>query len=99
MPALSTAIFQLGRRRLKLVTFFANLAIVLHGAIVRTSSSFRYDPVDILGRILDVAGFAMNAVLRVNLELFISILFNNNFIDTGGTIPLRRLVIERQIRI
>ena len=36
--------------------------------VVRTASSFRHDPADILRRVLDVACLAADAVLRVDLE-------------------------------
>src|SRR6516225_4013155 len=38
-----------------------------HIRIVGSAASLRYDPIDILLRILDVAGFTMNAILRVYL--------------------------------
>src|SRR5262245_29879643 len=37
----------------------------LHVRIVRASRPFRHDPVDVLGHVLDVAGLAVHAVLRV----------------------------------
>jgi len=40
----------------------------LHIRIVRPAAAFGRDPVDVLVRILDIAGFAVNAVLRVDLE-------------------------------
>ena len=39
-----------------------------HVRIVRPAAALRRDPVDVLRRILDVAGFAVDAVLRVDLE-------------------------------
>jgi hypothetical protein len=40
----------------------------LHIRIIRPAAAFRYHPVDVLGRILDVAGLAVDAVLGVDLQ-------------------------------
>ncbi len=39
-----------------------------HRLIVRTAAALRWNPGDVAVRILDVAGFAMDAVLSVDLE-------------------------------
>jgi len=38
----------------------------LHIQIVRPASAFRGDPVYVFGRVLDIAGFAMDTVLRID---------------------------------
>src|SRR5436189_223401 len=43
----------------------------LHVRIVGPAAALGRDPDDVLGRVLDVASFAMDAVLRVDLELCI----------------------------
>src|SRR5471032_2300546 len=40
----------------------------LHIRIVRAAATFRRHPDDVLGWILDIAGFAMHAVLGVDLQ-------------------------------
>ena len=40
----------------------------LHVRVIGASSAFRCDPVDVLGRVLDVAGLAVDAILRVDLK-------------------------------
>src|ERR1051325_1436733 len=40
----------------------------LHVGIIRPSSALGDDPFYVLGLVLDVAGFAVNAILRVDLE-------------------------------
>src|SRR5262245_32397429 len=47
-----------------------------HIRIVRPTAALRRDPDDILVGILDVAGFAMDAVLRVDLEAWTRGLFD-----------------------
>src|SRR3546814_6357253 len=47
-------------------TLFRSTA--LHVRIIRPTATFRHHPIDILRRILDVAGLAMDAVLRVDLQ-------------------------------
>src|SRR4051812_20364051 len=61
----------------------------LHIGIIRASSAFGDDPVDVLGRVLDVAGFAVDAILRVDLEAR-SGRFLDEFIDSGRAISLLR---------
>ena len=44
----------------------------LHPRIVRPTTTFRRDPVDVLGRVFDVAGLAVHAVLRVDLQRIVT---------------------------
>src|SRR3982751_7089484 len=64
-------------------------AASLHVGIIRSSSAFGNDPVDVLGRVLDVAGFAMDAILRVDLEARAG-RFLDEFVDSGRAISLLR---------
>src|SRR6516165_10582684 len=59
----------------------------LHLAVVRTASALRSSPCDVAGGILDVAGLAVNAVLRINDELEVGTLADP-LVDAGGTIPV-----------
>src|SRR5512141_2019579 len=68
----------------------------LHIGIVRPSSAFGDDPVDVLGRVLDVAGLAVDAILRVDLEARPG-RFLDEFIDPGRAISLLRPRIEGQV--
>ena len=43
-----------------------NFAPQLHIRIVRAASAFRRDPLYVFGRVLDIAGFAVDTVLRVD---------------------------------
>src|SRR6185437_11441580 len=60
----------------------------LHRLVIRSSTTLRRDPGDVPVRILDVAGFAMDTVLGVDLEARTSRLFHP-FIDTGRAIAVR----------
>jgi len=42
--------------------------LVLHARVVRSAATFRRDPDDVLRRVFDVAGLAVHAVLRVDLQ-------------------------------
>src|SRR5439155_23086219 len=66
-----------------------------HVRVIRAAAPFRYDPIDILLRILDVASLAVNAILRVDLQIWVSC-FNwaHDFIDARGTITLFRRIVE-----
>ena len=61
----------------------------LHVRIIRASAAFRDDPVDVLGRVLDVAGFAVNAVLSIDLQSRLAALLDE-FVDTRRAITLLR---------
>ena len=43
------------------------LSCLLHIRVGRAFAALRDDPVDVLGRVLDVAGLTVDAVLRVDL--------------------------------
>src|ERR1700712_3432748 len=59
----------------------------LHTAgIHRTAAAFGGYPVDVLGRVLDVAGFAVDAVLRIDLQLWIAGVGAGDFVDSGWAV-------------
>ena len=49
-------------------------------------------------RILDVAGFTVDAVLRVDLELLLAVLLLDHFVDARRAVTLRGFVELDQIR-
>src|SRR6516164_32892 len=59
----------------------------LHLGVVRTASALRSGPCDVAGGILDVAGLAMDAVLRIDDELEVGTLADP-LVDAGRTIPV-----------
>src|SRR2546423_3699145 len=69
---------------------------LLHVRIIGTAAAFGRYPGDVLRGILDVAGFAMNAVLRVDLESG-AVRLLDDLVNAGGTVSLRRFRIFRQI--
>ena len=67
-----------------------------HIRVVRTPAPFRGGPDDVLGGVLDITGFAVDAVLGVYLEPRIgSGLVIQHFVDSGGAIKPRRFAVER----
>src|SRR3954470_24181765 len=68
-----------------------------HVGVVRALTTLRNDPVDVLGRVLDVAGLAVDAVLVIDLEARRLALLAHHLVDAGRAIALRRLVINRQV--
>ena len=72
----------------------------LHIGVIRTAAALRRRPVDVLGGILDVADFAVDAILRVDDEArvgapgFVAV---DDFVDAGGTIEPRRFAIAGQV--
>src|SRR5690349_5136641 len=70
-----------------------------HVGIVRSAAAFRYDPIDVLARVLDVAGLAVNAVLGVDLQPRPAGLAGDDLVDSGRTVVLLRRVVERQVDV
>src|SRR3546814_3761486 len=68
-------------------TLFRSTA--LHVRIIRPTATFRHHPIDILRRILDVAGLAMDAVLRVDLQTRVTFFGSDDFVNPGRAISLR----------
>src|SRR3982751_3276884 len=71
-------------------------AASLHVGIIRPSSAFGDDPVDVLGRVLDVARLAVDAILGVDLKPGAGRLLDE-FVDSSRAISLLGPVVERQI--
>src|SRR3954453_5777053 len=60
---------------------------ILHVRVIWSSTAFGNDPVDVLGRVLDVACLAVDAILRVDLEPRPTSLLDE-LIDSGGAVAL-----------
>lgn len=59
----------------------------LHSArITRSATAFRRHPVDVLRRVLDIAGLAVHAILRVDPQ------FRRAFVGADNLVTLRRTV-------
>src|SRR6185503_1048241 len=69
----------------------------LHVRVIGASAAFGSDPVDVLGRVLDVAGLAVDAVLRVDLESGFTALALHEFINACRAIALLGTGIDRQV--
>ena len=59
--------------------------VMLHANIVWSATAFWCAPNNILARIFDVACFAMDAILCINLQTWFRIFFNN-FVNACWTI-------------
>src|SRR5208282_1804624 len=71
-----------------------------HARIVRSAPAFRRDPDDVLPRILDVAGLAVNAVRGIDLQPLCRTargLVGDEFVNRGRTIALLRSVVDLEI--
>src|SRR5260370_11156421 len=67
-----------------------------HVGIVGTAAAFGHGPIDILCRILAVAGLAMDAVLRVDLETRLAIVGGHHLLNASPAAALPGLAIEPQ---
>ncbi|ABA50132.1 hypothetical protein BURPS1710b_1868 [Burkholderia pseudomallei 1710b] len=70
-----------------------------HVRVVRPAAAFRRDPHDVLRRILDVAGLAVHAVLRVDHEAVAAVVVLHEFIDGGRAEARFRPRIRAQIDV
>lgn len=52
-----------------------------HAGVSGAARAFRYNPVDVLRRILDIAGFAVDAILSVDLQPHIAVFHGNVLVD------------------
>src|SRR5690606_5525941 len=69
-----------------------------HVRVVRTTAAFRRYPGDVLSRILDVTGLAVNTVLGVDLELLAAaVVFLHHFVYAGRAVTLCWLFVLRQV--
>src|SRR5690606_28884061 len=71
----------------------------LHVRIVRTTSTFRYHPGDILRRILDVTGLAVHTVGCVDLEAFAAVIIFHDFVHTRRAVALSWLIPFWQVHV
>src|SRR6476646_8843215 len=69
----------------------------LHVRVIGASAAFGSDPVDVLGRVLDVARLAVDAILGVDLEPRFTTLALDKFVDACRTITLLGTGIDRQV--
>ena len=69
-----------------------------HIRIVRPAAALGRNPGNILIRVLDIAGFAVDAVLRVDLQPRFAV-FAHDFVNAGRSVALLGRVIEREVRL
>src|SRR4051794_20047383 len=75
----------------------AAAVINLHVRVIGASAAFWSDPVDVLGRVLDVAGLAVDAILGVDLEPRFTVLALDEFVNACRAITLLGAAIDRQV--
>ncbi len=72
----------------------------LHVGVVWTAAALGHGPVDVLRRVLDVARFAVDTVLGVDLEARIGPSFVvEDLVDTGGTLEPSRFREAREVHV
>src|SRR3954453_7294763 len=69
----------------------------LHVRVIGASTAFGCDPVDILGRVLDVTRLAVDAILGVDLEPRFTVLALHEFVHARRTITLFGPSIYRKV--
>ena len=68
-----------------------------HIGIVRSATAFRGHPIDVLGGILDVAGFTVDAVLGIDLQPWRVLAIPHDLIHARRAIALLGRIVQRQI--
>src|SRR3954469_17441691 len=69
----------------------------LHVRVIGASTAFGCDPVDVLGRVLDVTRLAVDAILGVDLEPRFTVLALHEFVHARRTITLFGPSIYRKV--
>ena len=62
------------------------MPLFLHPRIIRPTAAFWRHPDDVLRRVFDVAGFAVDAVLGVDLQAVGVVFVFDEFVDTSGAV-------------
>ncbi len=68
-----------------------------HVGIVGSAAALGHHPVDVLGHVLDVAGLAVDAILRVDLEPRLLLLAPDDLVDAGRAVALLGALEELEI--
>ena len=58
----------------------------LHARVIGPTTAFRRDPHDVLGWVFDVAGLAVHAVLRVDLQTVAVVVVLHKLVHAGGAV-------------
>ncbi|VAY89696.1 conserved hypothetical protein [mine drainage metagenome] len=77
----------------------SNRAAGLHAHVVRPAATFGRDPDDVLRRVLDVAGLAVHAVLRVDLQLVTPVRALDELVHARRAIALLGTGVAREIHL
>src|SRR5512145_1791814 len=73
-------------------------AMTLHVRVIRSPASLGDNPVDVLGRVLDVAGLAVHAVLGVDLQTRVApVLVADDLVDARRAVALLGGVVKGEI--
>src|SRR5438477_16080 len=78
-------------------TAIAPLPSHLHVRIIGASAAFWGDPIDILGRVLDVACLAVDAILGVDLKPRFTAFTLDEFVNARRAVSLLWAVVDRQV--
>src|SRR5260370_42012923 len=70
-----------------------------HARTIRAAAAFGCDPYDVLGRILDIAGLAVDAVLRIDLQALGTVVAGNEFVDRGRAVTGLRSRVPGQVHL
>src|SRR5690606_34686656 len=69
----------------------------LHPVVDRALTALRSDPHDVLCGVLDVAGLAVNAVLRIDLQAILAVVVLDELVHHGGAIARLRAAVFGQV--
>src|SRR5213594_3362896 len=72
--------------------------IRLHVWVIRSASALWRDPNDVLGRVLDIAGLAVDAVLRVDLKTVGAVVVFHEFVHARRTVAAFKACVFREVQ-
>ncbi|SVD88666.1 uncharacterized protein METZ01_LOCUS441520, partial [marine metagenome] len=76
---------------------FLNKKIALHISVIGSPATFWAFPLNILTGIFDITGFAMNAILGIDLKSHGAVITFKHFINTSRTIQSGRFAVYWEI--
>ena len=88
-----------GNTGLRRQVIYFRLHRALHAAVIRAAAAFWRNPHNVLRRVFDVTGFAVHAVLRIDLQTVCVVGVFNVLINTGRAVTALRPCIQRQIDV
>src|SRR5947208_12629151 len=88
-----------GHRRAAVSTWGRSVVMGSHPRVVRPAAAFGRHPDDVLGRVLDVAGLAVHAVLCIDLQPVAVVGVLHELVHAGRAVAALRTGVAREVHV